>query len=102
MISALAETVLAQLGNGVVTRAALCALTGCSEREVRAAVAELRRHGHLVISTDDGGYRMARSVEEVRAYTQTLIWRLWRLWETVAAMESSAAKHFGGCDDGGA
>lgn len=97
-VDALGDVILAELQRGATSRAALCRLTGRSEREVRGEVAELRRRGHLIVTADGGGYQLARSVGEVRDYTRMLINRIWILSATVAAMETSADRSFGGGD----
>lgn len=76
-------------------RGDLCALVGCSDREVRAAVAELRRHGHLVVVADGGGYRIAQSVEELHVFTAVMRRRIQALVEAIEAMEETAARRFG-------
>lgn len=78
-----------------LSREDLCGLTGLNDRCVRAAIAELRRQGHLIIADDAGGYRFARSADEVLAYTASLKSRMDALRAVVHAMESAAEDQFG-------
>lgn len=66
----------------------------CSDRVLRAAMAVLRKQGHLVIAEDDGGYRLAGSADEVDAYVGTLRSRIGELRQVVNAMEAAAAREF--------
>lgn len=84
-----------QEGFGSLARADLCGLTGCSDREVRQAVAELRRNGHLVVPAQ-GGYRLAESADEVTTYTATLRERVHALATVINAMEAAASSKWGG------
>lgn len=84
-----------------LSRADLCCLTGGDDRQVRASVARLRREGHLIVIAEVGGYRVAESADEVRAYVEGLERRMVALQVTIAALKTAAAARFGGDDDGG-
>jgi len=78
-----------------LSRADLCQSLGCSERVLRAAVAELRRGGHLVVVPPEGGYRLARSWAEVARFTAALEERIESLQETIGVMRQVAGERFG-------
>lgn len=78
-----------------LSRQDLCARVGTSDRVLRAAVAELRRDGHLVVAEETGGYQLARSWDEVERYTASLRSRITALREIVDAMERGATQQFG-------
>jgi biotin operon repressor len=78
-----------------LSRQDLVGMTGLSDRLIRSAIAELRRQGYLIIADENGGYRFARSVDEVLAYTASLKSRVDALREVVTAMESAAEDQFG-------
>jgi len=79
----------------VMSRQTLCHRLGCSDRVLRAAIVELRKQGHLIIADEDGGYRFARSVDEVLGYTGSLKSRIGSLWEVIRLMEAAAERQFG-------
>jgi hypothetical protein len=78
-----------------LSRQDLVGLTGLNDRLVRAAIAELRRQGHLIIADESGGYRFAQSADEVLAYTASLKSRVDALRAVVRAMETAAEDTFG-------
>ena len=87
-----------QEGFWSLARVDLCRLTGCSAREVRAGVAELRRQGYLIVTAPGGGYRIAKSEAEVTEFTAALQQRIRSLTAVIEAMEAKAAEQFGnGC-----
>jgi DNA-binding GntR family transcriptional regulator len=67
---------------------------GCSDRVLRAAMALLRMDGHLVIAEDEGGYRLAKSIDEVGRYVASLKSRVENLRLVIRAMEAEAAREF--------
>lgn len=74
-----------------MSRGELSELCGCSVREVRAALGDLRRDGVLVVADEQGGYRLATSTAEVEAYTARLKRRVQALREICDAMDQAAA-----------
>jgi hypothetical protein len=79
-----------------LTRADMCGRLHCTDRVLRAAIAELRRQGHLVVAqADEGGYRLARSWAEVTGYTASLKSRIQSLQEIIGVMETTARTRFG-------
>ncbi len=54
-----------------VTAPMLAALCGCSERQIRTMVRELRRQGHPICA-DDAGYYYAATEEEYQALQRQL------------------------------
>jgi len=79
-----------------ISRSALAHRLECSDRVLRAAMALLRTQGHLVIADDDGGYRLARSPEDVERYVATLKSRVAELSLVIRAMEQEARRAFPG------
>ena len=69
-----------------------------SDRHMRAAVAELRKLGHLVCSSSgDGGYYLARDLAEYAEFAQVEYRsKIIDMAETLRAMDQAAAKRFGG------
>lgn len=78
-----------------LSRPDLCMSLGCSDRVLRAAVAELRRGGHLVVVAPEGGYRLARSEVEVSRFVATLRERITSLEAVIGTMERVARERFG-------
>lgn len=76
-----------------VSRIELSALAGCSERDVRTAISELRRQGWLVVG-DAAGYRIAQNVEEVHQVVRALTSQIKSLQEVVEAMQMAANVRF--------
>lgn len=77
-------------GDGrVLSRLALAQLCGCTERELRLAVRELRRGGQPVVA-ERGGFRLAVDLDEVLAYTATLRRQAEATMELVARVEGAA------------
>jgi len=68
------------------------------DRHMRAAVAELRKQGHLVCSSSgDGGYYLARDLGEYNEFSQVEYRsKIIDMAETLRAMDQGAAKRFGG------
>jgi len=79
----------------VMSRADMCARLRCTDRVLRAAVAELRKAGYLIVVDDGGGYRFARSVDDVVAFTSSLKKRIQSLREVVERMEAASLRQFG-------
>jgi len=76
-------------------RRELAVRLGVSDRVLRAAIVALRRQGHLVIpDPDNGGYRFARSLAEVRRFTTGLRDESERLREVAEQLEQTAARQF--------
>ena len=83
-------------GTGVaLSRDWLRQQVGCSDRVLRRAVTYLREEGELIIADPNGGYRLARSANEVIEYTSSLKSRIEALRTVVTAMESTATREFG-------
>jgi len=78
-----------------VSRIELSVLVGCSERDVRTAISELRRQGWLVVG-DVAGYRIAQNVEEVHQVVRALTSQIRSLQEVVDAMQMAASTRFEG------
>lgn len=78
----------------ILTRADMTGRLGITDRVLRAAVAELRKQGHLVVADENGGYRFAVSWNDVNRYTASLKSRIAALREIVAEMETTAARTF--------
>ncbi len=74
-------------------RTELAALAGCSERDVRTAISELRRAGWLIVG-DAAGYRIAQNVEEVHQVVRALTSQIRSLQEVVEAMQVAASARF--------
>jgi hypothetical protein len=73
-------------------------IVNTTERQLRLAIHELRRAGHLICSApgSKGGYYMAATLKEFDEFDQTEIRaRITDLSETGAAMRRSAAAQFG-------
>ncbi len=79
----------------VLTREDIAGRLGIRDRIVRAAIAELRRQGHLIVADESGGYRFANGWDDVLRYTSSLKSRLTSLREVVERMETQAAIEFG-------
>ena len=76
-----------------VSRCELCALSGGSDRMVRAAISELRRAGWLIIG-DESGYRFAQNIEEVNQVIMSMERQERSLHEIVEVMREAAALRF--------
>jgi biotin operon repressor len=92
VVETTAEPLLAILedwvGSGVaLSRGELCSRLECTDSVLRSAIAHLRRQGHLIVAINDGGYRLAQSVEEAREYLERLAMQVSALQETIEAME---------------
>lgn len=77
-----------------VGRAELMALTGCSSREVRMAISELRRGSWLIVG-DGAGYRFARNAEEVKRMISDLERQERTLQEVRQALTEAVRLRFG-------
>lgn len=69
-----------------------------SERQVREMIKQLRRRGHLICSTPgiNGGYYMARSMEEYQEFRETeFAAKISDMAETLRAMDATAREQFG-------
>lgn len=75
-----------------LSRYSLAARFKTNERIIRQAMLELQLRGHGVIADTDGGYRLARSADEILAYTATLKSRIGALREKVDALDRVAAE----------
>jgi len=78
-----------------LSRPDLCMSLGCSDRVLRAAVAELRKAGHLVVVAPEGGYRIARNPVEVSRFVDALRQRIESLEAVIGTMERVAGERFG-------
>lgn len=78
-----------------LSRQYLCHELNCEDRQLRKAIRELRCEGWLIVADESGGYRFARSPEEVFGYTASLKSRIRALREVVDAMEGEARKVWG-------
>ena len=78
-----------------LSRESLCKRLDCQDRLLRDAVRELRCQGHLIVADEAGGYRFAKSGEEVYGYTASLKSRIQALREVTEAMEAAAQQKFG-------
>lgn len=61
------STYLLELLKETRTRAELCRLTNLSDRQVRKAIEQLRKDGHMIISLEKG-YRLAKDMAELETY----------------------------------
>ena len=61
------KTYLLELLKETRTRAELCRLTNLSDRQVRKAIEQLRKDGHMIISPGKG-YRLAKDMAELETY----------------------------------
>jgi hypothetical protein len=68
------------------------------DRHMRAAIAELRKDGHLICSSSgDGGYYLARDRMEYDDFAQVEYRsKITDMAETLHAMDQAAARRFGG------
>lgn len=89
------ETMFKNFPDGTFQRNYISRWCNVTDRDMRKAVAELRKQGHLIVADESAGYRLAMSVEDVRRYTATLRSRITALAQVVKAMEAEAAKQFG-------
>lgn len=57
-----------------ISRRALAALTGLSDRQLRYKISQERKAGALILSTTEGGggYYRAASADELRRYVQSM------------------------------
>ena len=78
-----------------LSRPDLCMSLGCSDRVLRAAVAELRKAGELIVVAPEGGYRIARSEVEVSRFVAALRERITSLEAVIGTMEQVAGERFG-------
>jgi len=76
-----------------VSRCELCALSGGSDRMVRAAISELRRAGWLIVG-DEAGYQFAQNIEEVNQVITNLERQERSLHEVVEVMREAAVLRF--------
>lgn len=71
------------------TKELLKALLGCSEREVRKTVEELRQSGYRIVSTSrTKGYWLARSASEYARLRVDMMSRAMAILRTVSAMDA--------------
>ena len=61
------KTYLLELLKETRTRAELCWLMNMSDRQVRKAIEQLRKDGHMIISLEKG-YRLAKDMAELETY----------------------------------
>ncbi len=61
------STYLLELLKETRTRAELCWLMNISDRQVRKAIEQLRKDGHMIISLEKG-YRLAKDMAELETY----------------------------------
>ena len=71
-----------------ISRRALAALTGLSDRQLRCRIAQERKAGALILSTTEGGggYYRAASADELRRYVRSMHSRS---TETLAAVHAA-------------
>lgn len=67
---------------------------GANERLTRAAIAVLRERGELIIADPGGGYRFARSYEDLTQFTSSLKSRIEALRQIVSRMETAGRREF--------
>jgi len=79
---------------GEMSRNELCALSGGSDRIIRASISELRRAGWLIVG-DESGYRFAQNIEEVNQVITSLERQERSLCEVIHAMREAATLQFG-------
>lgn len=77
-----------------VNRSELTMQAGCSSRELRKVISELRRAGWLIVG-DESGYRFAQTVEEVNQVITNLERQERSLHEVVEVMREAAEDRFG-------
>ncbi len=77
-----------------VSRAHLASTAGCSERDVRNAIAGLRRQGWLIVCQGDC-YHFARTIEEVHQLVTNFERQIRSLEGTRAALLKAARQRFG-------
>jgi len=78
-----------------LSRTDLAARCNCDDRTLRAAIAELRRQGYLIVADKDGGYRFASSWADVERFLSEMKSRITAIREIVESMERTAAQEFG-------
>jgi DNA-binding GntR family transcriptional regulator len=79
----------------VPSREDLSARCHVDDRVLRAAIAELRRQGYLIVADEEGGYRFATGWNDVERFLASMKSRIVALREVVTAMETRAAAEFG-------
>lgn len=90
----IAPSVLRILERSASSRVELCKATGKDERIVRAAIAELRKTGHLVVG-DSSRYWLSNDWGEVFSYTASIKQQLVALMAVLVAMEDAAVNRLG-------
>lgn len=69
---------------------------GIRDRSMRNLVVKLRKMGYLICSTTNGGYYLARSMEEYNDFKQREYKaKIMDMAETMRAMDRSAVERFG-------
>jgi len=69
---------------------------GIGDRSMRNLVTKLRKMGYLICSTTNGGYYLARSMEEYNDFKQREYKaKIMDMAETMRAMDRSAVERFG-------
>jgi len=72
-------------------------ITGCGDREMRAAIQELRDQGHLICSSSGaGGYWLADSMNEAQEMYDDYHGRAMSCLVTAKKIMESAQREFGG------
>jgi len=82
-------------GEYVLSRTDIAGRLGVTDRVVRATMAELRKQGYLIVADAKGGYRFARSLEDVQRYTASLKSRVAALRAVIMQMEAAAQRVYG-------
>ena len=77
----------------MLSRNELRALSGGSDRMIRAAISELRRAGWLIVG-DESGYRFAQNVEEVNQVITSMERQARSLHEGMEVMREAATLRF--------
>lgn len=80
--------VLETLKKGKCTRKRLREETRLCDRGVRLSIERLRRRGIRIISSNSGGYWIAKSDKEYSRYRHEYIGRAYRMLKTVASMDN--------------
>lgn len=75
----------------VFSRSELCKMVGCTDSVMRTAIGVLQERGHLVVSVNGGGYRLAQSLEEAQAYIQSIDVQIAALQRKKAAIVAEMA-----------
>ena len=82
--------------NGPIKRSELMALTGLSDRMVRADIEKLRDEGIRICATShDAGYWEAQGEEDYKAFRRYYLSPTYKLFRRVAAMDANTIGQIG-------